>query len=143
MTRQERKILESLFFCRSSLSVGFNSTSVVILEDFIIGCFRMKLSDRSSTIFVKILVVFFGLLAFSFLFLIEKLGGVLSVSMFRFWGILISCNLFWNFKNLIVIFNSNLGDKQFGRHRCRHFFWRFHFGDFISMGKFQGTKWEM
>lgn len=64
----------------SSLSVGFNSTSVVILEDFIIGCFKIKLSDRSSMIFVKILVVFFGLLAFSFLFLIEKLGGVLSVT---------------------------------------------------------------
>ncbi|GAB1864998.1 Sodium-coupled monocarboxylate transporter 1 [Camponotus japonicus] len=64
----------------SSLSVGFNSTSVVILEDFIMGCFKMKLSDRCSTIFVKILVVLFGLLAFSFLFLIEKLGGVLSVT---------------------------------------------------------------
>ncbi|XP_029664793.1 sodium-coupled monocarboxylate transporter 1-like [Formica exsecta] len=64
----------------SSLSVGFNSTSVVILEDFIMGCFKMKLSDRCSIIFVKILVIFFGLLALSFLFLIEKLGGVLSVT---------------------------------------------------------------
>ncbi|XP_070158853.1 sodium-coupled monocarboxylate transporter 1 isoform X4 [Polyergus mexicanus] len=64
----------------SSLSVGFNSTSVVILEDFVMGCFKMKLSDRCSTIFVKILVVFFGLLALSFLFLIEKLGGILSVT---------------------------------------------------------------
>ncbi|KAL6426233.1 hypothetical protein ACFW04_009043 [Cataglyphis niger] len=64
----------------SSLSVGFNSTSVVILEDFVVGCFKMKLSDRCATIFVKILIVFFGLLALSFLFLIEKLGGVLSVT---------------------------------------------------------------
>ncbi|XP_050456946.1 sodium-coupled monocarboxylate transporter 1-like [Cataglyphis hispanica] len=64
----------------SSLSVGFNSTSVVILEDFVMGCFKMKLSDRCATIFVKILIVFFGLLALSFLFLIEKLGGVLSVT---------------------------------------------------------------
>lgn len=64
----------------SSLSVGFNSTSVVILEDFVIGCFKMKPSDRCSRIFVKVLVLFFGLLALSFLFLIEKLGGVLSVT---------------------------------------------------------------
>ncbi|XP_072747125.1 sodium-coupled monocarboxylate transporter 2 isoform X2 [Anoplolepis gracilipes] len=64
----------------SSLSVGFNSTSVVILEDFVMGCFKMKLSDRCSTIFVKILIFFFGLVALSFLFLIEKLGGVLSVT---------------------------------------------------------------
>lgn len=47
------------------------------------GCFKIKLSDRYSTIFVKTLVVFFGLLALSFLFLIEKLGGVLSVSVSR------------------------------------------------------------
>lgn len=64
----------------SSLSVGFNSTSVVILEDFVISCFKMKPSDRSSRIFVKVLVLFFGLLALSFLFLIEKLGGVLAVT---------------------------------------------------------------
>ncbi|XP_067213503.1 sodium-coupled monocarboxylate transporter 1-like isoform X2 [Linepithema humile] len=64
----------------SSLSVGFNSTSVVILEDFVKGCFKMKPSDRCSTIFVKILVVLLGLLALSLLFLIEKLGGVLAVT---------------------------------------------------------------
>ncbi|KAL6258811.1 hypothetical protein P5V15_010757 [Pogonomyrmex californicus] len=64
----------------SSLSVGFNSTSVVILEDFVKGCFKMKPNDRCSTIFVKSLVVLFGLTALCFLFLIEKLGGVLSVT---------------------------------------------------------------
>ncbi|XP_077270463.1 sodium-coupled monocarboxylate transporter 1 isoform X2 [Temnothorax americanus] len=64
----------------SSLSVGFNSTSVVILEDFVKGCFKMKPNDRCSTIFVKTLVVVFGLLALCLLFLIEKLGGVLAVT---------------------------------------------------------------
>ncbi|TGZ50822.1 sodium-coupled monocarboxylate transporter 1-like [Temnothorax curvispinosus] len=64
----------------SSLSVGFNSTSVVILEDFVKGCFKMKPNDRCSTIFVKTLVVLFGLLAMCLLFLIEKLGGVLAVT---------------------------------------------------------------
>ncbi|XP_071563748.1 sodium-coupled monocarboxylate transporter 1 [Temnothorax nylanderi] len=64
----------------SSLSVGFNSTSVVILEDFVKGCFKMKPNDRWSTIFVKTLVVLFGLLALCLLFLIEKLGGVLAVT---------------------------------------------------------------
>ncbi|CAL1689454.1 unnamed protein product [Lasius platythorax] len=64
----------------SSLSVGFNSTSVVILEDFVMGCFKMKPSERWSNIFVKSLILLFGLLALSFLFLIEKLGGVLAVT---------------------------------------------------------------
>jgi hypothetical protein len=40
----------------------------------------MKPSDRCSTIFVKILIIVLGLLALGFLFLIEKLGGVLAVS---------------------------------------------------------------
>jgi len=40
----------------------------------------MKPSDRCSTIFVKILVILLGLLALSLLFVIEKLGGVLVVS---------------------------------------------------------------
>lgn len=75
-----RNIRIFLLLPRSSLSVGFNSTSVVILEDFVKGCFKMKPSDRCSTIFVKTLVVVLGLLALSLLFLIEKLGGVLSVS---------------------------------------------------------------
>jgi len=79
------QILELSFF-RSSLSVGFNSTSVVILEDFVKGCFKMKPSDRCSTIFVKTLVVLFGFLALCLLFLVEKLGGVLAV---RFYVILI------------------------------------------------------
>ncbi|XP_011694864.1 PREDICTED: sodium-coupled monocarboxylate transporter 1-like [Wasmannia auropunctata] len=64
----------------SSLSVGFNSTSVVILEDFVKGCFKMKPNDRCSTIFVKTLIILFGLLALCLLFLIEKLGGVLAVT---------------------------------------------------------------
>ncbi|XP_025163357.1 sodium-coupled monocarboxylate transporter 1 isoform X2 [Harpegnathos saltator] len=64
----------------SSLSVGLNSTSVVILEDFVKGCFKMKPSEQCSGIFVKLLVVLLGLLALSFVFLVEKLGGVLSVT---------------------------------------------------------------
>lgn len=60
----------------------------------------MKPSDRSSRIFVKVLVLFFGLLALSFLFLIEKLGGVLAVSVSRFYIVDKTCNmyLFRNFK---------------------------------------------
>ncbi|XP_017888479.1 sodium-coupled monocarboxylate transporter 1 [Ceratina calcarata] len=64
----------------STLSVGFNSTSVVVLEDFIKGCFGMKLSDRCSTIFVKCLVVVLGSIAMGLLFLVEKLGGVLVIT---------------------------------------------------------------
>ncbi|KZC10219.1 Sodium-coupled monocarboxylate transporter 1 [Dufourea novaeangliae] len=59
---------------------GFNSTSVVILEDFVKGCFRMNLTDRCSFIFVKIVVVLLGSIALGLLFLVEKLGGVLVIT---------------------------------------------------------------
>ncbi|CAK9797564.1 Sodium-coupled monocarboxylate transporter 1 [Anthophora plagiata] len=64
----------------STLSVGFNSTSVVLLEDFVKGFFGMKLSDRTSTIFVKIVVVILGSIAMGLIFLVEKLGGVLAIT---------------------------------------------------------------
>ncbi|XP_076162659.1 sodium-coupled monocarboxylate transporter 1 [Ptiloglossa arizonensis] len=64
----------------STLSVGFNSTSVVLLEDFVKGCFRLKLSDRCSFIFVKVVVVLLGSIALGLLFLVEKLGGVLVIT---------------------------------------------------------------
>ncbi|XP_076223835.1 sodium-coupled monocarboxylate transporter 1 [Nomia melanderi] len=64
----------------STLSVGFNSTSVVVLEDFIKGCFGLQLSDRCSFIFVKMLVVLLGSIALGLLFLVEKLGGILAIT---------------------------------------------------------------
>ncbi|KAK0170651.1 hypothetical protein PV328_008477 [Microctonus aethiopoides] len=64
----------------SSLSVGLNATSVVLLEDFVKGCFRLKPNDRASTIFVKSVVIFLGIFALGFLFVVEQLGGVLAVT---------------------------------------------------------------
>ncbi|KAK0178466.1 hypothetical protein PV327_007357 [Microctonus hyperodae] len=64
----------------SSLSVGLNATSVVLLEDFVKGCFRLKPNDRASTIFVKSVVIFLGVFALGFLFVVEQLGGVLAVT---------------------------------------------------------------
>ncbi|XP_017761039.1 PREDICTED: sodium-coupled monocarboxylate transporter 1-like [Eufriesea mexicana] len=64
----------------STLSVGFNSTAVVLLEDFVKGCFGMKPSNRCSTIFVKCVVVLLGFIAVGLLFLVEKLGGVLVIT---------------------------------------------------------------
>ncbi|XP_001599548.1 sodium-coupled monocarboxylate transporter 2 [Nasonia vitripennis] len=64
----------------SSLSVGLNSTSVVLLEDFVKGCFKLKPNEKWANIFVKSVVVILGLVALALVFLVEKLGGVLSVT---------------------------------------------------------------
>ncbi|XP_067624951.1 sodium-coupled monocarboxylate transporter 2 [Eurosta solidaginis] len=64
----------------SSLSVGLNSTALVFLQDIVRGAFKLKLSERSTTILVKSVVVFLGIVATSLVFVLEKLSGILSVA---------------------------------------------------------------
>ncbi|XP_062548311.1 sodium-coupled monocarboxylate transporter 1 [Armigeres subalbatus] len=64
----------------SSLSVVLNSTSAVLLEDILKGMFRAKPSPRVANIFVRCSVVVLGVAAMGCLFIIEKLGGILSVA---------------------------------------------------------------
>jgi len=64
----------------SSLSVYLNSTSLVILQDIVRGCFKMQPGERASTILVKSSVVILGIVSFAMVFLLEKVSGILSVS---------------------------------------------------------------
>lgn len=64
----------------SSLSVVLNSTALVLLEDIVKGCFRIKLSDRGSAMVVKGSIIVLGAVALSLVFVIEKLGAILSVA---------------------------------------------------------------
>ncbi|XP_012262469.2 sodium-coupled monocarboxylate transporter 1-like isoform X2 [Athalia rosae] len=64
----------------STLSVGLNATSVVLLEDFVKGYFRLNPSERCAAIFVKSVAIFLGMIALAFIFLVERLGGVLAVT---------------------------------------------------------------
>lgn len=64
----------------SSLSVALNSTSTVFLEDFVKGCLKMKLPEKTATILVKTVTVILGLIAVACLFVVEHMGGVLAVS---------------------------------------------------------------
>lgn len=64
----------------SSLSVVLNSTAAVLLEDILKGCFKCHPSEKTSAIFVKTSILFLGTIAMGFLFIVEKLGGVLGVA---------------------------------------------------------------
>ncbi|XP_016928539.4 sodium-coupled monocarboxylate transporter 1-like [Drosophila suzukii] len=63
----------------SSLSVAFNSTSLVVLQDIVRGCLKMKPGEKASAIIVKSSIVIMGLIAFSSLFIVEKVSGILSI----------------------------------------------------------------
>lgn len=57
-----------------------NSTSAVVLEDFIKGCMRIHLKEKAAKLIVKGVVCFLGVVAVAFLYVVEHLGGVLAVN---------------------------------------------------------------
>lgn len=64
----------------SSLSVVLNSTAAVLLEDVLKGCFKCKPSEKTAAIFVKSSILVLGAAAMGFLFIVDKLGGVLGLA---------------------------------------------------------------
>lgn len=64
----------------SSLSVVLNSTAAVLLEDILKGCFKMRPTERMAAIYVKSSILFLGCAAMGFLFIVEKLGGILGTA---------------------------------------------------------------
>lgn len=63
------------------MSVVLNSTAGVILEDIFKGCFKLKPSEHTATLIVKGSILTLGGVAVGFIFVIEKLGGILGVKM--------------------------------------------------------------
>ncbi|XP_050319927.1 sodium-coupled monocarboxylate transporter 2-like [Bactrocera neohumeralis] len=63
----------------SSLSMGFNCAALVILQDIARASFKVKLSERASTILVKFTIIIQGIIAVALIFVLEKLSGILSV----------------------------------------------------------------
>ncbi|KAK4880273.1 hypothetical protein RN001_008419 [Aquatica leii] len=65
----------------SSLSTGLNSMAAVVLEDFYKPMFVKKLSERHTYILMKTTIVTLGIVCVGLVFIIEKLGSVLQLSM--------------------------------------------------------------
>ncbi|PNF28804.1 Sodium-coupled monocarboxylate transporter 1 [Cryptotermes secundus] len=65
----------------SSMSTGLNSMAAVVLEDFYKTWFSHKLSPRQTDILMKTVVVVVGTVCVGLVFVVEKLGAVLQMSM--------------------------------------------------------------
>lgn len=74
-----RRLLTKNSFAYSSLSVVLNSTAGVLLEDICKGCFKTRPSEKRAALIVKGSILILGCLAMVFLFVVEKLGGILEV----------------------------------------------------------------
>lgn len=64
----------------SSLSVVLNSTAAVLLEDILKGCFKYKPTEKVAAIFVKSSILVLGAASMGFLFVVDKLGGILGLA---------------------------------------------------------------
>lgn len=65
----------------SSMSTGLNSMAAVVLEDFYKSWFTHQLSPRQTNILMKMVVVVLGTMCVGLVFVVEKLGAVLQMSM--------------------------------------------------------------
>ncbi|XP_015430372.1 PREDICTED: sodium-coupled monocarboxylate transporter 2-like [Dufourea novaeangliae] len=63
----------------STMSTGLNSMSGVIYEDMIKPCLRDPISEVAASRIMKIMVVVIGTVCVAFVFLVEKLGGLIQV----------------------------------------------------------------
>jgi solute carrier family 5 (sodium-coupled monocarboxylate transporter), member 8/12 len=65
----------------SSLSTGLNSMSAVILEDFFKPFTKTSLTETQTKVIMRSVVVIFGTICVALVFVVEKLGSVLMLSM--------------------------------------------------------------
>jgi solute carrier family 5 (sodium-coupled monocarboxylate transporter), member 8/12 len=65
----------------SSLSTGLNSMSAVMLEDFFKPFTQRPLSERQTKYIMRGVVAVFGAICVVLVFVVEKLGAVLQLSM--------------------------------------------------------------
>ncbi|XP_076270720.1 sodium-coupled monocarboxylate transporter 1-like isoform X2 [Rhynchophorus ferrugineus] len=65
----------------SSLSTALNSMSAVVLEDFYKPFIRRPITEKHTAIVMKLTVIFFGAICVGLVFIVEKLGAVLQLSM--------------------------------------------------------------
>lgn len=64
----------------SSLSTGLNSMSAVILEDFVKSFIKKPLTEKQTHYVMRFVVAIFGAICVCLVFLVEKLGAVLQLS---------------------------------------------------------------
>lgn len=65
----------------SSLSTGLNSMSAVVLEDFVKPNLKVPLTEKQTAILCRSVVVIIGVLCIGLVYVVEKLGMVMQLSM--------------------------------------------------------------
>lgn len=73
-------IFINIIFYFSSMSVVLNSSATVVLEDIFKGLARRRPGPRTAALVAKLTAAILGFVSLGALFVVDRLGGVLSVS---------------------------------------------------------------
>lgn len=91
--------------CFRTVASALNSLAAITCEDILQGVLKMEMPARKGAIYARWISIFFGALSFTLVFVVERLGSVLQVS--------ISSYTILFFQNLYeVIALSNLSHKN-------------------------------
>lgn len=66
------------FYFRTVAS-ALNSLAAITFEDIFRGLFQMELTAKKGAVYARWISIFFGVLSFALVFVVERLGSVLQV----------------------------------------------------------------
>jgi NADH:ubiquinone oxidoreductase subunit 6 (subunit J) len=70
---------ETSFSC-STMSSTLNALGAILFVDFVRPCLDIELSDRTSNNIIKLIVIIVGAVCVLMVFLVDKVGGIVQVS---------------------------------------------------------------
>lgn len=71
-----------ILFKFSTMSAGLNTLAGTFYEDFVTLCLPKNVSDATASIVMKIVVVIFGCVCITMVYLVEKLGPIMQVKIY-------------------------------------------------------------
>ena len=87
------------------MASALNSLAAITCEDILQGVLKMEMPARKDAIYARWISIFFGALSFALVFVVERLGSVLQVSISSY-----TILFFQNFYEVIAL--SNLSHKN-------------------------------
>jgi sodium-coupled monocarboxylate transporter 8/12 len=72
-------MIPMFFFPFRTVGAALNSLAAVSMEDILGGMFQLRIPDSKGALVSQWLSVFFGVLSFILVFIVEQLGSVLQV----------------------------------------------------------------
>lgn len=68
-----------IYILYRTVASALNSLAAITCEDILQGLFKINVPASKGAVYARWISIFFGILSFAFVFIVERLGGVLQV----------------------------------------------------------------